>query len=353
MEQAYNIHESYAWNYERGPSFHSSASSPSENQGPEKFFLGKHVRSRIGIAAGLLLNSRWVLGYARRGYDILTYKTVRSSARPSYPPPNWVFVRETENPDGPVIAVDNPPCEPAQISSAVCFGMPSMAPEIWREDIRRTRNALSPDQMLIVSVVATPRDGWSLREVSADFRRCAMWAAEAGADAVEANFSCPNVCSAEGTIYLDPDATAAIAGDLRQALGKTPLLIKSGQFPDRNKLRDFLRAVNGKADGVVMVNCITRPVLHADGRPVFGSEFVKAGVIGRAIHRPSVEAVREAVRISSEEKLSLSIVAVGGASRVADVADFFEAGAAAVLMGSSPMYLPGLAAEAKQRHPDW
>jgi dihydroorotate dehydrogenase (NAD+) catalytic subunit len=350
MDQSYNIHESYAWNYERGPSFTSPPSSQSLPALP-KTFLGRPVRSRLGIAAGLLLNGKWVLGYAARGFDILTYKTVRSSARPSYPPPNWVFVAET--PSGPVFAIQEPPDDPARISSAVCFGMPSMPPNVWRQDIQQTRRALPGGQMLIVSVVATPGDNWSLEQVSADFCQCAQWAAESGADAVEANFSCPNVCSAEGTIYLDPKATQKIAGDLRRTLGRTPLLIKTGHFPDLQELRNFLLAVNGAADGVVMVNCITRPVLHPDGRPVFGPEFVKAGVIGRAIHQPSVDAVREAVRIVSEEKLNVSITAVGGASRVEDIADFFEAGAASVLMGSSPMYLPHLATEAKQAHPEW
>jgi len=35
------------------------------------------------------------------------------------------------------------------------------------------------------------------------------------------------------------------------------------------------------------------------------------------------------------------------------MADFFRAGADAVLMGSSPMYLPDLAVEAKAQHPEW
>jgi dihydroorotate dehydrogenase len=44
---------------------------------------------------------------------------------------------------------------------------------------------------------------------------------------------------------------------------------------------------------------------------------------------------------------------VGGVSSDEDVQHFFEAGAGAVLMGSSPMYMPDLAAEMKLRHPDW
>lgn len=66
-----------------GPRFCSPP--PTVPETPLKPFLGRSVRSRIGIAAGLLLNSRRVLPYAERGFDLLTYKTVRSAARPCYP----------------------------------------------------------------------------------------------------------------------------------------------------------------------------------------------------------------------------------------------------------------------------
>ena len=80
MHQTYDITRSYQENYETGPQLPSSPSSPSSQA--TKNFLGLPVHSRIGIAAGLLLNSKWILGYAQRGFDILTYKTVRSSHRP-------------------------------------------------------------------------------------------------------------------------------------------------------------------------------------------------------------------------------------------------------------------------------
>ena len=44
-------------------------------------FCGIPVQSPLGIPAGPLLNSRWLLYYASLGFDVLTYKTVRSSAR--------------------------------------------------------------------------------------------------------------------------------------------------------------------------------------------------------------------------------------------------------------------------------
>ena len=351
MFQTYDIRRTYEFNYDRGPVFPQPA--PVVPDTPPKAFLGLPVRSRLGIAAGLLLNGKWILGYAERGFDILTYKTVRSKHRPCYDPPNWAFVDASPSPEDPVTVVENLPDDPRKISSAVCFGMPSMAPSVWRADIAETRRRLEPGQILIVSVVASPDESSTPQSVAADYRQCAEWAVEAGAQVVEANFSCPNVCSAEGSIYTDPVYSRIVARALREGIGRTPLLIKMGYLPDAPSLTAFLQALEGSAQGVTLVNGITRPVLHPDGRPAFGDAYRSAGVLGRTLHQPSVDQVRLAAGIIRDRQLPLSLAAVGGVSGVADIADFFDAGADAVLMGSSPMYLPDLAIEAKSKHPEW
>ncbi len=351
IQFAYDIHQTWEANCQRGPQF--AEPCPVVPETPMKSFLGLPVRSRIGIAAGLLPNSRWILPYAERGFDILTYKTVRSAAHPCYPLPNWVFVEESSPPDGPVFVTTTLPRDPAQISSAVCFGMPSFSPEYWRDDVRRTRAGLQPGQLLIVSVVATPHETSSIYEIADDFARCAAWATEAGAHVIEANLSCPNVASAEGSLYQDASASRTVVDRIRKAVGGTPVLLKIGTFGTPDSLRTFLRTMNGLADGVTLVNCIRRPILHRDGRPAFGPKFRTAGVLGRAIHEPSVSVVRAVRECIESDDLSLSIAAVGGTSTVRDFADFFAAEADAVLCGSAPMYRPNLAIEAKHAHPEW
>ena len=180
MKQTYDITASYLENYERGPRLDDPPDVPPT---PLKKFLGLPVHSRLGIAAGLLLNSKWLLGYAAQGFDLLTYKTVRSRARECYPPPNWVFV-DADDSDGPVYATDKLPTDPTDISSAVCFGMPSMPPEEWREDVARCKVGLGEGQLLIVSVVASPEPGWSASQLASDYAQCAAWAVEAGADVI-------------------------------------------------------------------------------------------------------------------------------------------------------------------------
>ena len=343
MDFSYNISASYQDNFDRGPQLGAVPELPSTDSFE---FLGQQVSSPLGIAAGLLPNAKWISGYAARGWDLLTYKTVRSIKRECYPVPNWVFV-DADTGNGPVYATQDFPEDPSQISSAVCFGMPSMDPSFWREDISRAKNSLIEGQRLIVSVVASPETDWSAAQVAEDYAKCAAWAAEAGADVVEANYSCPNVCSAEGQVYMDMELTDTVTKAVRSAIGQTRLLLKVGVFPDADLQSSFLRVVAGVADGITLVNGISREVLHRDGRPVFGEDYVRAGVLGRIIHEPCVVAVREAKAAINAEGLNLALAAVGGVSSVSDYQDFIDAGADAVLCGSSPMYLPDLAAKIK------
>ena len=260
MQLAYDIAATYAENFERGPQLDAVPTVPQTSPRP---FLGRAVNSPLGVAAGLLPNAKWIGAYAARGWDLLTYKTVRSVARECYPVPNWVFV-DADAGDGPVYATEILPADPAAISSAVCFGMPSREPAFWRDDIARAKAALAPGQLLIVSVVASPEAGWSAAQVADDYAQCAAWAVEAGADVVEANYSCPNVCSAEGQVYTDVALSETVTETIRSGMGELPLLLKIGVFPDTTLQRDFLRTVSGSAHGITLVNGIAREVRDAE-----------------------------------------------------------------------------------------
>mgnify|MGYP003924560605 CR=1 FL=1 len=81
MQQAYDIAATYRENFQRGPQLEPLPVIPSNTVNERVEFLGFSVNSRLGIAAGLLLNAKWIEGYAARGWDLLSYKTVRSAAR--------------------------------------------------------------------------------------------------------------------------------------------------------------------------------------------------------------------------------------------------------------------------------
>lgn len=368
----YRVDQSYEVNYELGPD-HSSP-FPAVPPTPTKMFLGRPVRSRLGIAAGLLLNSKWIGCYARLGYDLVTYKTVRSAHRPCYPPPNWVRVAAKgglpDDADAPLVTIEPTAVDRPDATWAVCFGMPSMAPKVWRADIGRARRTLAQGQLLNVSVVGTPTAAGGLDELADDFARCAAWAAESGADLVEANFSCPNVCTAEGQIYQDAAASRQVAERIRQAIGSTPLLVKAGPFgeggrlpgpsgegrlpgpsEDKGRMAEFFRSLSGLANAVVLVNAIPRKVHRPDGTPAFGP-YERVGIVGAAIHDDCVRIVEQAARIVDREEMGLAVCGVGGIASAAQARRFLDAGAAAVFLGSFPMVHPHLAVEIKAADPD-
>jgi dihydroorotate dehydrogenase len=354
LRGTYREDRSYEWNYDHGPVFEGPW--PAVPKTKPKRFLGLSVNSRLGIPAGLLLNSRWIEAYARLGYDLLTYKTVRSSARKCYPKPNWLYIPEPAalaQPGRSLRAVAGRDPDAARVTATVSFGMPSKSPDVWMADVAKARESLGPRQVLIVSVVATPAEGGGERELVADFANLTAMAREAGAQVVESNLSCPNVCTAEGEIFHDARLSGKVARAMRAAAGRVPVLLKIGYLPERRHLAAVLKAVSGQASGVVMVNGVPRPVLDRAGRAAFGDGRKVAGILGHGIHELCVASVREAVAIRDRQQLDLEIVGVGGVASAADAARFFDAGAAAVMMGSAPMYDPHLAVRLKAAHPDW
>ncbi len=330
----YDWHQTYDWNYDHAPDpvAHQEPAVP----GPWDF-CGLAVDSPLGIAAGPLLNGRWILYYAGLGFDVLTYKTVRSRFRACYPPPNLQPVDATDL-RGHESAL--PASTEMRESWAVSFGMPSKAPEVWRRDVEATRRALPKQKILSVSVVATPEENWTLADVAQDFARCAQWAVESGADCVEANFSCPNVVSADAQLYQQPEAAGAVAARLRQAVGARPLLIKIGHVLDEDLAAGLANAIAPHVDALVMVNCVAATVVDAAQRPLFAGQ--RRGIAGQAIHLAALEQVRLFARVIRQHALRLRLVGVGGLASAGHVRAHLQSGAHAVQLATAAMLDPTL-----------
>jgi hypothetical protein len=355
----YRVDRSYEWNYAHGPVW--SAPLPTVPDTPTKTFFGLPVASRLGISAGLLLNSAWVGFYARCGYDILTYKTVRSRRRLCHAKPNWLFIddadarRLADSRRSDAVHAHARPVHggPESWTSTVSFGMPSRDPAIWMADVAAARGLIGPRQVLIVSVVASPAPGWTAQDIVRDFGDLAAMASEAGAQIVEANLSCPNVTSAEGDLFQDAELSGRIARALRVGAGTLPVLLKIGHVSDDRDLHALLRAVNGAASGLVIVNGLSRPVLDSAGAPAYGEGRTQAGILGRGVHAIGVRDVARAVAQIRRDRFDLEVAGVGGVATAADVERYFAAGACAVLMGSAPMFDLALASRLKAADPNW
>jgi dihydroorotate dehydrogenase len=289
------------------------------------------------MAAGPLLNGGWILYYASLGFDLLTYKTVRSRHRGCYPLPNLQPIEGItwRGGDQPLLARDQ-----MEGSWAVSFGMPSKTPDVWRADVEQTRRALPPGKLLSVSVVATPESHWTINEVADDFALCARWAVESGADCVEANFSCPNVASADGQLYQKPELARLVAGRIRTAIGSRPLLIKVGHVTDELLARQLSEALTPSVNALVMVNCVSAEVIGPGQQPLF--EGQKRGIAGEAIREAALDQIRLFAGVIRRTGLPLRLIGVGGIATADHVRTHLEAGCEAIQLATAAMLDPGL-----------
>lgn len=308
-------------------------------------FCGRPVSSPLGIAAGPLLNGRWIRYYAALGFDVLTYKTVRSRFRECYPLPNLVPVMSDQmEGDGPPVPQSND-----WLSSwAVSFGMPSMEPEFWRRDISETKRLLKAGQLLSVSVVGTIQPGWSTADLAQDYAQCARWAVDAGADAVEMNFSCPNVCSEDGQLYQQPDDALTVARRVRVELGNGyPLLVKVGYLPDDQVTERLLENLAECVDGVVTTNSVSAQVQDEEGRLLFDGQ--PRGICGKATFAASVRQVERFRDVIERQRWGLSVVGVGGIETAEDVRRYLDAGAESVQLATAIMRDPLVALKIRRQ----
>ncbi|HMC12234.1 MAG TPA: tRNA-dihydrouridine synthase [Pirellulaceae bacterium] len=329
----YDRSQTYRWNYDHAPSPPANIEVPPIGDGWT--FCGRPVPSPLGIAAGPLLNGRWILYYAALGFDLLTYKTTRSRPRDCYPLPNLQPV------DSELLSASGRELHATgdmQGSWAVSFGMPSMSPDVWRADVEWTRTRLPKEKLLAVSVVASAEADWSLDDLADDFARCARWAVESGADCVETNFSCPNVSTSDGQLYQQPPAAALVAQRVRDAIGKTPFVIKVGFLDDMLSCAELLDAVAPFADALAMTNCIAATVHGPGGAALFNGQ--PRGIGGDPIRSASVAQVRRFADLTRQRGHSTKIIGVGGISTAAHVQEYLEAGAEAVQLATAPMVNP-------------
>ncbi len=337
----YDHRQTYRWNYDHSP-------DPAQLAVPaisgDWTFAGIPAASPIGVAAGPLLNGRWVLYYASLGFDVLTYKTVRSRVRDCYPLPNLVFVPDTDGLDercDEMRAMDS-----GTESWAVSFGMPSSSPEIWRADIEKTRDALPASKRLNVSVVGSTEPGWSLQDLADDYARCARWAVEAGADTVEANLSCPNVDTCDGHLYQQPTEAALVAQTIRDQIGDTPLVLKIGHVTTDDLARELLKDVSPFANALAMTNSIACTVRDRNGAWLFDGQ--KRGICGKSTLNASLEQVQRFAKLKSVLAVDVKLIGVGGASSGTDVQAYLDCGAESVQLATAAMLDPKVAIKIKQ-----
>ena len=346
LHPTYDVTRSYEWNYRFGPLFKGPYPPPRQIGQPIRL-LDFELNSRLGIAAGPLLNSKWIKAYAKLGFDILSYKTVRTQKRPSNLPPNCVFI-DTKGPltdsrlSETLFAMKETPTRIEEISITNSFGVPSRNPSIWQADVERAKRFIGKGQVLVVSTMGSSEYHPDVASFVEDFALGARLAKEAGADIVELDLSCPNSNAAEGVVYSDPNLSGAITKAAKAAISDTPLFIKVGNFTRRDQLAAVLRTNAAHADGIAGINTVKMTVMTADGKPALPGRS-QSGVCGAAIQTSALQFVSWALEERKRNRYDFILIGVGGIMTPADMDRFLGLGVEAVEVATAAMWDPYLA----------
>lgn len=302
---------------------------------------GYDVDFPLGLPASVIAaNASYLKFYAQRGFDILTYKTVRSRSQQPHVHPQWAFLDSVQAQLSQEVALTGSyqmvgrlghsfPTDRACTSMANSFGIPSLAPKWWMEDVAAAKShMIRGSQVLIVSVMATVGED-SAEAIQKDFVLTSKMATEAGADIIELNFSCPNTKERSGDIYHYPADAGEIA-KLVKADTKLPVFVKIGFLPEP-KLREFVKVVSPSIDGVVAINTVSLPVKDQRGVDLFPGR-AKAGVSGWAIQKIAHESARNLVKIRDDlgRRDTLDVLGLGGVLTPDDFWEMLGTGVTAV-----------------------
>lgn len=343
LNWSYDINKSYDWNYDFGP--HFKGELPEREILPTKKFLSFSVNSLFGIPAGPLLNSRWIELYAKLGFDILTYKTVRTRSYSAHSMPHILYVEQnnnSKNKNEPVVGqpylskYDN-------LTITNSFGVPSKDPDVWQEDVKNSLKVLSNGQLLIVSVIGTQEAATNQKEFVEDFVKCAQLALEAGAPVIEVNLSCPNLHGGGGIVCYDAKLSGLICKQIKNAIGDVPLIAKIGYYEKEQELRDFVAQTGKFIDGIVAINTVKKNINDVQIKKTHFRNLLESGVCGTFIKPYGINMVERLRVIRNEWKMKFAIVGVGGVTIPEDYEDYINAGSDAVMSGSGAMMDPYLA----------
>lgn len=320
---------------------------------PRQTLLGRPVDLPFGIAAGPLLNSRYIDAALRHGFDLPVYKTVRSRSWACHPWPNVLAVDtagDLHPTDGRLHGHQR---YAAPYSVTNSFGVPSFEPDVWQPDLARAVALAGPGQVVIGSFQGTPSEtGGSLAYI-ADFAATAKLVRETGAQILEVNLSCPN----EGTAHLlcfDTARACAVVEAIKNAIGDLPLIAKIAYFHDESALRKLVEGVGRVADAIAAINTIGAEIVNATGEQALpGEGRSRSGVGGDAIRWAGLATVKRLARMRDEMCLDFRIVGSGGVGAPAHYAAYRAAGADAVMSATAAMWNPLLAQEIRENAEVW
>jgi dihydroorotate dehydrogenase len=359
----YDYTLSYEENRENAPA-ESQRLDLEPAQGAGRTLFGMPIGYPIGIPASpLTVNARWIRACAGLGFNVLTYKTVRSRPRRAFPAPNWEFLPALDRPlpvedikrvrEAPSV---EQPENPHAYSMANSFGIPSLSVETWQADVAKALEELRRDQILIVSVVGEYEE-LEGEDLIDDFVEVARLAEEAGAPIVEVNLSCPNTISDSESsmrrpICETPDDAKLIVERVRNALRPETKLVAKLSYLRKEILADVVSGIAPHVDGIAGINTLQVLLEDRGGEPIFKGTLKdsesprrEGGLSGIAIRDFALSFVRSLAELRREGGWSFEIIGMGGVMDAHDVRALMASGADAVQAATAASNNPGLPAE--------
>jgi len=348
---------SYEENSEQGP-FGAFADGKDLriNDQPKVNFLGFKINTPFGIPSGPLVNAKFCQAAFKKGFDVIHYKTRRSTKFPTNEWPNVLFVDvegdlTLQRAKKPLIGSSKIDKDPTQISITNSFGNPSPDAQEWMEDMKKAVEAEGIGQLLIASVVGTIKEGFSEEDYYDDFAKTAEFAKQTGVKVIELNLSCPNVAN-EGILCYSADAVESICKKTRAKIGDTKLLIKVGYFSkgQQGLLVDIVKRVLPIIDGISAINTIPAPVVNEKGGQALpgSSARLVAGICGASIKWAGLDMVKRLKQLRERWGENFAIIGVGGVMSVEDYMEYRKVEADAVQSATGAMWNPYLAQEIKK-----
>ncbi len=210
----------------------------------------------------------------------------------------------------------NPTVVQAEAGLINAMGLPNPGIDVFTEEIKYAKTLLRVP--LIVSVF-----GYSAEEYAAVAKK----AAEAGADAIELNVSCPHVKQTGAEIGQSPKFLSEVTEKVKAAINK-PLIVKlSPNVADITILAQA--AIEAGADALTAVNTLRAIAIDVETQlPILSNKA--GGLSGAAIKPVALRCVYDIA-----EQFEVPIIGCGGVTDWQDTVEFLLAGACAVQIGTA------------------
>jgi dihydroorotate dehydrogenase (NAD+) catalytic subunit len=217
----------------------------------------------------------------------------------------------------PRIGYPNPTVVQAQSGIINAMGLPNPGIDHYVEEIAYAKRVLKIP--LIVSVYGYTAD---------EYAQAAQKAAQAGADAIELNVSCPHVQHTGSEIGANSKLLADVVCKVK-TVTKTPIIVKIS--PNVTDLVEVAKsAVKAGADALTVINTVRALAIDIDTqRTILANK--RGGLSGPAIKPVALRCVYDIF----EALPKTPIFGCGGITNWRDAVEFFLAGASAVQIGTA------------------